>query len=126
MGPIRLRIVFTGLCLLFVFLSGYWLRHTGKPYSAIFFNIHKLIALAAIVFLAMIIFKVHQVSPLSGISIVFISITTLFFIVTIVTGGLLSVAGKMPILILKLHQIFPYLTVISVVATIYFLLTRKF
>jgi hypothetical protein len=125
MGTTKLRVIGTGLFFLFIFLSGFWLSRTGKPYSTIIFTIHKLIGLAAGVFLVMTVYRIHQVAPLSPVEITAIVVTVLFFAANVATGGLLSTDKTMPSVILRLHQITPYLTVLSTAVTLYLLLSRK-
>jgi hypothetical protein len=125
MGTNQLRVVSAGLFFLFIFLSGFRLSRTGKPYSRIILTIHKLIGLAAGVFLVMTVYRIHQVAPLSPVEITAIVVTVLFFAGNVATGGLLSTDKTMPAVILKLHQITPYLTVLSTAVTLYLLLSRK-
>ena len=125
MSTNQLRVVSAGLFFLFIFLSGFWLSRTGKPYSGIILTIHKLIGLAACVFLVMTVYRIHQVAPLSPVEITAIVVTVLFFAGNVATGGLLSTDKTMPAVILRLHQITPYLTVLSTAVTLYLLLGRK-
>jgi hypothetical protein len=113
----------TGAVLLFllIFASGYWLSRSGKPYSVIVLTIHKLIALAAFVFLVIILIQSHRVTPLSGTEMVAGTISGLFFLGLIISGGLLSSDAEIPALVSKLHEIAPYLTVLSGAATLYLL-----
>jgi hypothetical protein len=121
----QLRIAGSGLFYLFIFLSGFWLTKSGKPYSVIVLTIHKLISLAAVVFLVIIIYQVNQVAKLSSVELVAAIVTGLFFLGTIVTGGLLSVDKPMPAIVLWLHRITPFLTVLSTAATLYLLLGHR-
>jgi hypothetical protein len=125
MGTTELRIVGTGLFFLLIFLSGFWLSRTGKPYSVITLTIHKLIGLAAGVFLVMTVYRIHQVVPLGPVEITAIVVTVLFFAGTVATGGLLSTDKPMPAAISMMHKLFPYPTVLSTVATLYLLLSHK-
>jgi hypothetical protein len=109
---------------LFIFLSGFWLSHSGRPYSVIILTIHKLIALAAVVWLGITVYQVNQAAKLSALESLAVVVTGLFFLGTIVSGGLLSTDKTMPGVILRLHQITPYLTVLSTTATLY-LLSRR-
>jgi hypothetical protein len=115
----------TGLFYLFIFVFGYWLGHSGKPYNAIIFTIHKLIPLAAIFFLVKVIHHRNQAVTLSTIELTAVVVTGLFFLGAIITGGLLSTDKPMPMIILRLHQIIPYLTVLSTAIMLYLLLIRK-
>jgi hypothetical protein len=124
MGTTQLRVVGAGLFFLFIFLSGFWLSQSGKPYSAIIFNIHKLIGLAAGVFLAITVYQIHQVAPLGPVEIAAVVVTVLFFAGTVAAGGLLSIDKPMPSAISMMHKLFPYITVLSTAVTLYLLLSR--
>jgi hypothetical protein len=121
----NINFAIAGLFLVFIILSGLWLSHTGKPINVFIMTIHKLISLAAVVYLVFTVYRIHQAVPLSPVEIVASAVTLLFFIVMIATGGLLSTAKPLPGLILKVHQIMPYLVIFSTAATLYLLLIRK-
>ena len=133
MSTDQLRVVGTGLFFLFIFLSGFWLSRSGKPYSSIIFNIHKLIGLAAGVFLIMTVYRTHQLAPLSPVEITAIVITVLIFVGTVAAGGLVSADAAVglesinqPIraAISMMHKLLLYLAVLSTAATLYLLLSR--
>ena len=124
MSTVRFRVVIVGLSFLFIFLSGCWLRRTGKPYNGLIFTIHKLVGLAMGVFLIMTIKQVHQVAPLGPVEITAIVVTALFFAATVTMGSLLSIGKPMPTVISMMNKLFPYPTVLSTVVTLY-LLSRK-
>ena len=119
------KFLFAGLFFVFIVLSGFWLSHSGRPLNVFILTVHKLISLAALVFLAITIYRIHQVTPLSPIEIVASAATLLFFITLIATGGLLSAAKTLPGAILKAHQIAPFLVIISSAATLTLVLVRK-
>lgn len=125
MSTTQLRVVGTGLFFLLIFLFGFWLNRTGKPYSAILFNIHKLLGLGALVFLAITIYQINQAATLNAIELTACLATGLFFLSTIVSGGLVSIDKPMPVPISIMHKLFPYLTVLSTAVTLYLVLGRK-
>ena len=45
------KLLFAGLFLLFIILSGIWLSRTGRPLSVLILTLHKLISLGAVIFL---------------------------------------------------------------------------
>jgi hypothetical protein len=45
---------------LLTLVFGFWLSHAGKPYNGMLFNVHKLIALACVVFLGIQFSKMLQ------------------------------------------------------------------
>lgn len=119
------KFIITGMFFALIILSGFWLSRSGRPLNAFILTAHKLIALGAVVFLAMTVYRIDQMAPLSPVSMTVCVVTVLFFIAMIVTGGLLSTAKIMPTAILKIHQMMPYLVILSTTANLYILLARK-
>jgi hypothetical protein len=106
---------------IFIFLSGFWLNRSGKPYNEIIFNVHKLIALGAVVLFVITLYRTNQVAALSTIELLAGVVTGLFVLGLFVTGALLSIDKPMPAVVLKLHHIIPYLAVLSTAITLYLL-----
>jgi hypothetical protein len=125
MSSIQLKIICAGLLFLFIFLFGFWLNRSGKPYNVIVFTIHKLIALGTVVYLATIIYRVQQVTPLPPNQILIIVVTAVCFVATFATGALLSIDKTMPVIVLRLHQVTPLLTLLSTFVTLYLLLIKS-
>lgn len=121
MSNTLLRIAGTGLFFLVIFLSGFWLSKSGKPFNAVILSVHKLVSVAAIVLLAVTIYQVNRVAELSGTEVIVSVVTGLLFLVTIISGGLLSISKPMPAAILVMHRITPFLTVLSTAVTLYLL-----
>ena len=124
MSANQMRIVGTGLFFLFIFLSGIWLSRTGRPLNVGISTIHKLIALAAGVFLLVTIYQRNRLVPLGATEWIAIVVTGLCFLVVVASGGLLSSEEPMPVAVLRVHQIVPVLTVLSTGATLYLVLGR--
>ena len=116
------KLISAGLFFLFIFLSGYWLSRTGKPYSTLVFTIHKLIGLAFGIFLIITVYRIHQTISLTPLQMVAIAITVLLFITTVAAGGMLSIDKPMPLFVSWIHKLLPFLTVISTGGTVYLLL----
>lgn len=110
-----------GIAFLLIFLSGYWLRRTGKPYSTVILTIHKLVSVALFVFLAVAVIKINQAQPISALGWIAAAVSAVFFLSLIVSGGLLSTGKPQPAAISTLHRITPYLTVLSSAAALYLL-----
>ncbi|MBN2556906.1 MAG: hypothetical protein JXA97_13290 [Anaerolineales bacterium] len=125
MSITQLKVLSAGLCFLFIFLSGFWLSRSGKPYGAILFNVHKLIAVAAFVYLFITVRQVQQVTPLSPVEIAACLAAGLFFLSTVISGGLVSIEKPMPAAISTMHRLLPYFTALSAAAALYLLFTRK-
>ena len=116
-----------GVAYLIMFLSGFWLNRSGKPYGTLIFNIHKLIGVGIGILLFIMVRQVHLAASLNPVEITCVAITVLFFIATVTTGSLLSipVSKPMPDIISALNKILPYFTLLSTAVTLYFLLNRK-
>jgi len=121
----KLQIVGTAAFFLVIFFFGFWLNRSGKPYHPLLFNIHKLIALAALAFLIVTVYRIHQVAPLSTAALAAAIVTTVLFALNIVAGGLLNIETDMPAFVSWIHKVTPYLIVLSTAATIYLLQGHK-
>ena len=119
------QLIIVGLFYLFIFTFGYWLAHSGKPYNGFIMTIHKLVSVVAVVFLVIAISRINKAAALNAVELTAVVFTGLFFLCTIVTGALLSIDKPMPVVIMRLHQVIPYLTVLSTALTLYLLLSRK-
>jgi hypothetical protein len=113
--------IIAGLVFVVIFASGYWLSRAEKPYNVLVLTAHKLISLAAVVLLVIAMIRANGSAALGATEIVAGAVTGLFFLSLIATGGLLSSDKEMPAIVLKLHQIAPYLTVLSTAVTLYLL-----
>jgi hypothetical protein len=118
------RAVVAGLFFLFIFLSGIWLSRTGRPLNVAISTVHKLIGLAAGVFLLLTVTQQSRIVPLSATEWIAIVVTGLCFLGTVASGGFLSSDKPMPVAVLRVHQIVPILTVLTTATTLYLLLGR--
>ena len=125
------EVLITSLFFIFVFLFGFWLNRSGKPYNSVIFNIHKLIGLAMGIFLIVTVYRVHQMVPFTTFEILAIVMTVLIFVILVAAGGLLSIqaAGDLEnasqsILgaITAIHKVFPYLAVLATAGILYLFL----
>jgi hypothetical protein len=115
----ELRAIAVGLGFVLVFFFGFWLSRSGKPYGSLLLNAHKLIGLAVLVYLSVIFYQVNRTMPLGTTEWVVALVGALFFVVTIVSGGLVSIDRAMPTAVSVVHKVFPYLTVLSSAAILY-------
>lgn len=118
------RAIVAGLFFLFIFLSGIWLSRTGRPLNVGISTVHKLISLAAGIFLLVTIYQRSRMVPLNTIKWIAIVVTGLCFLSTVASGGFLSSEKPLPIAVLRIHQIVPVLTALSSGVTLYLVLGR--
>lgn len=123
----QLRVVSLGAAFIIMFLSGFWLHRTGKPYGTLVFTIHKLIGVGMGVLLFIMVRQAHQITALNMFEIVVVVVAALFFIATVTTGSVLSipVSKPMPEIVSTLNKVLPYFTVLATAITFYILLNRK-
>jgi len=125
MSAIEGRVFGVGLCLLLILSSGILLGRSGKPYATALITIHKLVGLAAGVLLIMIVTQAHRAAALGPVEITAIAVTVLLFVVTVATGGLLSIDKQMPPVVLRLHQVLPVIATLATAGTLVLLLSGK-
>ena len=114
--------IVAGLSFLLIFLSGFWLSRTGRPLNAGLSTVHKLISLAAGIFMLVTIYQRNRALPLNTVEWIAIVVTGLCFLGTVASGGLLSTDKPAPVALLRVHQVVPVLTLLSSAVTLYLLL----
>jgi len=122
-----LRVVSMGVGFVIMFLSGFWLNRTGKPYGTLIFTVHKLIGLGMGILLFIIVREIYQTVSFRPMETIAVIVTVLFFIATVTTGSLLSIplSKPMPAIVSILNKVFPYCTALFTAVTLYLLLSRK-
>jgi len=99
------------LLFLLTLAFGFWVSKVGKPYNGALFNVHKLIALGAVVFAVIQISKTGAAgSPLLVVALV---VAGLCVVALFASGALMSM-DKLPYsFTLTTHRIAPILLVIA-------------
>jgi hypothetical protein len=121
----HLRLLYTAVFFLLIFTTGFWLSRSGRPYGVLLLTVHKLLSVAAVIFLTVIITRINRSAGLGSLGLIAAVVTGLLFLGTIATGGLLSMTKPMPDLVHHLHQITPFLTLLSTAITMYLLIRVK-
>lgn len=116
------RAIVAALFFLFIFLSGLWLSRSGRPLKTGIATVHKLVSLAAGIFLIVSIHRLNRADPLDATQWIAILVTGLFFAGDVATGGVLSFEKPRPTAVLRLHQVLPVLTAVSTGVMLYLLL----
>lgn len=115
------QLIGVGLFFFFVFVSGFLLVRSGKPYGVGLLTVHKLLSVAVFVFLIVIIWLIYQEGNLGTTELVFGLMTGSFFVDSIASGALLTLERPMPAAVLLLHRISPFLAALGTAATLYLL-----
>lgn len=116
-----LKFTLPGILLLLTLGFGLWVSLSGRPYNGILFNIHKLAALAVVVFLVFqFVLVLENVYPQQQI-IALIALAGLCIIALFVTGALMSIGIPQYTLVLSIHRVALILLPIALTVLVYFL-----
>ena len=108
-----------GIIFLLTLVFGFWLRRIGKPYNGILFNIHKLLALAAVIVAVFEIRKMIQSEGTIPFYNVLIALTGVSIIALFATGALMSIGKLNYAVSLTIHKAAPILATMTLIAAIY-------
>lgn len=122
MSTTQQGVIGVGLAFVLIFVTGILLWRSGKPFSTALITIHKLVGIAAGIWLGVIVNQARQAAPLGGGAIAAIVVTVLFFVVIVAAGGLLSIDKPMPVAVRRLHQVVPVLAVLATAGMLVLLL----
>ena len=113
------KFTFPGILFALTLAFGFWLSHAGKPYNGLLFNIHKLIALGAVVLAGLRFSRMYR--PVDSLAlIVGLLVVAALCVIALFTSGALMSAGKPDYaLMLAIHRVAPLLLVIAVVLVVY-------
>lgn len=100
---------------------GFWLSKVGKPYNGLLFNFHKLIALATVILAGLAVYQTLKVLDVAALIFLLLVLAALSVIALFASGALMS-AGKGEYSVMKLvHNISPFILVITMGTTVYLL-----
>lgn len=108
-----------GIIFLLTLASGLWLSRTGKPLNIVIFTVHKLIALATVIFTGMAIYNLIKNTQIQFLIAALIVVVALCVLALFVTGALMSRDKPLNDNLLTVHKVAPFLVVISIVVTLY-------
>jgi hypothetical protein len=102
--------VLTG-ALLVDMITGYWLSRLGRPLNSLVVTLHKLIGLGAGVTLVILLVQGRRGASLGAGATAAAVVTGVLLLLGAATGGVLSAAKSVSKLVLRLHQVFPFLAI---------------
>lgn len=117
------RILLPAILSFLMIFSGIWVGLSGRPYNAVIFTVHKLTALAAVVFTAILIIQSLKTIGIKIVPFTLLVIAVLSVISLFVSGALLSI-GKAPYVLLRLTHIILSISSVTTVVIIIYLLTK--
>lgn len=127
METIFSKLIYAGVLALLTLISGVIVSRSGKPLNIWLVTIHKLIAVAAVVFIYIAFNQLNKTADGKmfiefGLAV----ISAIFILALIATGALLTREEmELPAFVLKIHQVAPLLALTFSSLTIYLLLQNK-
>ena len=115
------KFIIPGIIFLLTLVFGIWLSNSSKPYNGILFNIHKLIALVAVIVTTMQIYMILKGMESQSLVITLVIFAALCVVALFATGAFMSLGKLNHEVILAIHRISPILASTSIAAIIYFL-----
>jgi hypothetical protein len=112
-----LMVLVTIALFVLVFVLGFVLKRRGRPHHVLLLTVHKLLALAVLILMALTVIRINRVTPLDTAALIAAAATAVFFVVAIISGGLVSTDKPAPPLALLVHRVTPFVTVAGAVAT---------
>jgi hypothetical protein len=116
------KFTLSGILFLLTLVFGFWLSKAGKPYNGLLFNLHKLIALGAVVIVVVQLSKMLKTADSLALLIVLLVVAALSVVAIFASGALLSLSKLDYALTLTIHRIAPVVLTIAVGLMVYLLI----
>lgn len=114
-----------GILFLVIIGFGLWVSKVGKPYNSLLFNIHKLIALGAVILTGIRVFNLDPINNFPYMAIILIALAVLGVIGMFATGAVMSIKDDVPRAALLIHRIFPAAILLSFSSAIYLIIMSQ-
>lgn len=115
MDKTTIIITLGGLFFIIVFISGFKLKKTGHPYSFISLIIHKLTSLAGLVLIILGYIEFQNEIGMKGLGIILISLSIFFYILALISGGILSAKKTSNKFIILTHSLSPIFIIMAAI-----------
>jgi hypothetical protein len=118
------RFIVAGIAFLLTLASGVWLSRSGKPLKGAIINVHKLIALGAVIATAIQTYNALKSGEVQVVLIALLIVVGLCVVALFATGAWLSMNKPAYGILLTIHNITPFLAIIAMALTVYLLTGR--
>ena len=109
-----MRFLIPGILFLFALAFGFWVSHLGRPYNGALFNVHKLVALGAVIVTAVQLARVLKGADSPGLIILLLVVAAICVVALFATGTLMSLGRMDYALMLWIHRIAPVVLVVAI------------
>jgi NADH:ubiquinone oxidoreductase subunit 6 (subunit J) len=109
MKNLEIRIGIICLSFVLIIISGIWLSRNGKPYHTAAFTVHKLSALLMVIFAIVLILDLNKNRGVTNLEWILFIFSGILFLISFITGALMSFEKPVKSIITTTHKIMPYL-----------------
>jgi len=107
-----------------VLATGVRLTRSGKPYSAVLLNVHKLVDLAAVIVIGIAVYGANGAAPFSAAEWLVIVATAVLVITAFASGGVISGVQQPPVAVVWVHRIGSFAAALLAAASTYLVASR--
>ena len=104
MQTITVKLVLSGILFVGSLGSGIALNRSGRPYSGLWFNIHKFTSLFVITLLVMAVVQLMKEINRQSFQIVMLGISAISFLITLISGGIIHGSESAGKLFIVMHK----------------------
>lgn len=122
---ITTKFITPGIIFILTVAFGFWLSHAGKPYNGILFNVHKLIALGAVIVTIVQIVKAFRETGVQALPLLLVIVAVACVIALFATGALMSMEKLSYEISLTIHRVAPIVALLAMLAAVLLLRTGK-
>ena len=123
MNTLTTKLIVAGVLFLFTLISGVIVSRSGRPLNIWLVSVHKLIAIGVVVLIGIAVNQMYKTTDGKAfIELCAMIITGVLFLALIATGALLTREEmQLPELVVKIHQVAPFLSLAFSAITVYLL-----
>ncbi|MDL1910475.1 hypothetical protein FBQ81_07245 [Chloroflexi bacterium CFX6] len=118
------KFIVPGILFLLTLVFDFWLSRLGKPYNALVFNVHKLIALGAVIFAVLQAYNLLKGAGVQSVVVALVAVCIVCVISLFTTGAFMSIGNLPHAPLLTIHKIALTVLPLAAVSTIYFLIGK--
>ncbi|MFZ6026832.1 MAG: hypothetical protein ACOYYS_03870 [Chloroflexota bacterium] len=119
------KFITPGIVFILTVAFGFWLSFAGRPYNGILFNVHKLIALGAVVVTIMQTVKTFRETGVQALPLLLVILAAVCAMALFATGALMSMEKFSYEVSRVIHRVAPVLALLAMVVAVVILRTGK-
>ena len=115
------KFLVSGLILLLTIIFGFWLSKLGKPYNGALFNVHKLLALGAVVAAGIQVARMLRSVDMQTLVVILWMVAGLSVVALFASGALMSMNKLDYNTMRTIHRISPVVLILTAIWAVYWM-----